>query len=393
LADKLVGEALPSPTERPRRIPPVWLFALLQLPFGIGGFFSSATLGRILKLNHVEPTKIDTAIGVSVLIAGVQFLWAPTVDIKFRRKTWYILLAFLAAGLLFGAMCVPMPTHVNLFITLVLVAQLAICLTSACVGGLMVTTVPDHLRGRASGFSNFGNIGAGAIGGGFTLQLLEHHALPTVGLAVAALMAIPSLIVLVVDEPPVPKRSAREIFGTMLREVWATVKQRSGWTGILLCISPVSTAAAMQLFTTFSDNYNASARATTLINGYLGGALTGSACLLGGWICDRMSRRVAYLISGAVTAACALGMALAPATPTAYAIGALTYLFITGFCYAAFTSFILEVVGEGGATASTRYTLFSSAGNFAIFYAIKFDGWGRELYQHTWSQAAIFRPH
>lgn len=381
----------PVAQQPPRRSTPVWLFALLQIPYGVAGAFTASTLGRILKLNHVESSKIETVIALTVLIAGVQFLWAPTVDIGLRRRSWYLLMAFTSATVLAAAMMVPLPDHVNLFIVLTLIAQLAICLTSACVGGLMVTTVADHQRGRASGFSNFGNIGVGSIAGGVSLQLLEHHSLQVVGLSVAALTALPSLIVLLIDDPPPEPRSARAIFGAMLREVWSTVKQRKGWSGILLCISPVGTAAAMQLFTSFADVYKVSDRWVTITNGYLGGLLTGTACLLGGYLCDRMNRRLAYLGAGILTAACSACMAIAPMNQTSYVIGALCYLFISGLCYAAFTAFVLEVVGPANATASTQYTLFSSAGNFAIFYAIKFEGFGREYWQSRFGVATAPR--
>jgi MFS family permease len=177
----------------------------------------------------------------------------------------------------------------------------------------------------------------------------------------------------------------------MGRDVWNTVKQRPGWSGILLCISPVGTAAAMQVFTSFSDSYHASPRMVTWVNGYGGGLLTGIACLLGGWICDRMNRRAAYLLSGALTAAIALVMAFSPMTPFTYAWAALTYLFVTGFCYAAFTAFVLQCVGGAQASASTQYTLFTSAGNFAIFYVGKIDGMGFDWYASRFGEAGAPR--
>ncbi len=392
-------EANGSRTHRP---PPVWLFSLLLIPYGIGGAFSSATLGRILDLNHVGKAKITTAVSLSVLIAGLQFLWAPTVDIRLRRRSWYLIVAFLGGLLMMAAMFTPLPSQVDLFIVLVLLAQVAICLTGPCIGGLMATTVPDELRGRASGFSNFGNVGVGAIAAGVTLQLIEKgtlhlpllgevSSLRATGVVVAALVMMPALIVLAVDEPLPPRRTARQIFGAMLRDVWNTIRVPRGWSGILLCLSPVGTAAAMQLFTSFATAYQASPRMVTVVNGYVGGLLTGAACLLGGWLCDRMNRRVAYLLSGGLTAAVALGMALAPMTPSTYFWGALSYLFVTGFCYAAFTAVVLEIIGPAGATASTQYTLFTAAGNQAISYMIKLDGWGYDLYGHRFGEAVAPR--
>ena len=65
-----------------------------------------------------------------------------------------------------------------------------------------------------------------------------------------------------------------------------------------------------------------------------------------------------YLLSGALTALCGLAMMVAPLSPTTYAVGVSVYLFIAGFCYAAFSAAVLETIGKGGAAASTQYALF-----------------------------------
>src|SRR5262249_34293421 len=80
------------------------------------------------------------------------------------------------------------------------------------------------------------------------------------------------------------------------------------------------------------------------------------------------NRRVLYLISGALTAACGFAMALAPDVRVTFAWGAITYSLVTGFCYSAFYATVLETIGEGGAAAATKFTLFLAAGNAAINY-------------------------
>src|SRR6185436_5214608 len=74
------------------------------------------------------------------------------------------------------------------------------------------------------------------------------------------------------------------------------------------------------------------------------------------------------LASGGLTAVCGVAMALSPRSETTYVVGVATYLLITGFCYAAFTSTVLETIGTGGRAASTRYSLYGAAGNAAIAY-------------------------
>ncbi len=364
------------------RAAPPWLFFLLAVPFGVAGSYTSTSFNYILNQNQVDPAKADTAVALSVLVAGVQFLWAPLMDIKLRRRSWFVVVSFAGAALMIAAMATPVKAHTDLFIGLTLAAQVAICLTSACNGALMANTVPNERRGLAAGFSNAGNIGFGAITSGVTLQLVDRVRLPVVGLVIGAMLALPSLLVLMIDEPEPPRRGAAETFRAMARDVWNTVKRREGWSGYLLCLSPVGTAAAMQLFTgKFAETYHPSPAMIAVNNGYLGGLITGASCMVGGILCDRFRRRSAYLAAGALTALVAIAFALAPCSPRTYAWGTLLYLAVTGFCYAAFTAFVLEVIGAARDTAATQYTLFTAAGNQAIAYVIKLDGVGRGFYE------------
>jgi hypothetical protein len=93
-----------------------------------------------------------------------------------------------------------------------------------------------------------------------------------------------------------------------------------------------------------------------------------------------MNRRIAYALAGGLTAVVGVAMAMASLSPFTYAWGALVYMLITGFCYAAFSALVLEIIGaQKGSAASTQYTLFTAAGNGAIAYVTTIDGWG---YRH-----------
>jgi MFS family permease len=370
-----------------KKHPPVWIYGLMMVPYGVAGSFASATLGKILQKYNVPEDKIASVIALSLFLAGLQFLWAPLVDIRLRRRSWYVIMALSSAAMLMIAMLTPLPGHVDLFILLVLASQVVNGLTSACLGGLMATTLPDDARGKASGYLNAGNVGAGAVGAGVSLYFFESHSLPLVGAVTSLMMAVPAFIAFFIPEPKPQERTIGETFRIMIKEVWATAKARTGWTGILLCISPVGTAAVLQLFTSFSDSYHAPDRMVTIINGFLGGVITMVSCILGGYICDRVHRRYAYMFSAVLTAICATAIGFAPFTPNTYVIGCLTYLFISGFCYAAFTAFVLEIIGDASSTASTQYSLFVAAANIAIAYVVKLDGWGFEFWKRHYSEA------
>jgi MFS transporter, PAT family, beta-lactamase induction signal transducer AmpG len=371
--------------------PPVWIFGLLYLPYGISGAFASATLGAILQKYGVDKNKIASAVAASLLIATFQFLWTPTVDIGFRRRTWFMIMCVLGGLTMASTALIDVPNNIDLFIYMVLGSQVFVNLTGPCIGGLMATTLPDDVRGKAAGFSNAGNIGAGAVGAGISLTLFQNYSLPAVSIATGLMLMLPGLIALAIPELKPIKRKATELFRTMFRDVWNTARSRVGWSGMLFCISPVGTAAAMQLFTSFSDDYKASGNVVAIVNGYAGGVITGVSCIISGYFCDRINRRVAYLIAGAATAICAVAMAIAPMNQATYIVGALFYLLITGLCYAAFTAAVLEIIGNAGATASTQYVLFTAAGNFAIAYVVKLEGYGYTWWQSTYGQATAPR--
>ena len=88
-----------------------------------------------------------------------------------------------------------------------------------------------------------------------------------------------------------------------------------------------------------------------------------------------MNRRLAYALCGGLTALCAIGMLLGPASPTAFTVGCLAYQFANGLCYAVFYAFVLDLVGKRDGV-TTQIALFAGASNLAASYVTWFDGYG-----------------
>ena len=206
-----------------------------------------------------------------------------------------------------------------------------------------------------------------------------------VGGALALLMIAPSLVALTFKEAERVKHTLNELFGHMIRDVWRVAKSRPGWTGILFCISPVGSAALLNYFAALAPDYHASPGMVAFINGPINGLVSAGGALAGGFLCDRINRRLMYLISGGLTAVCGIIMAFAPLTPNTYAVGVTFYLLISGLCYAAFSAVVLEAIGKAGPAASTQYTLFTSAGNFAIMYV----GWIDTRFHHNYGPRGL----
>jgi MFS transporter, PAT family, beta-lactamase induction signal transducer AmpG len=363
----------------PRAVP-AWLWAVATLPFGVASGFAPFALPFFLRNAGVGIERISAISAISLAPAAYQFLWAPIVDLGPRRKHWVVLLSALGAACLAGALLMPLPTSGTArdmpFVILCVAGQALTGLTGSCTGGLMATTLPDAQRGRAGGWSNAGNLGGAALGAGVLMSAAGSMPRGMLAALTGAMIFLPSLSVLAIDEAPRPLQRWRTLFGGMLRSVWSTLRSRAGLSGVLICASPVATAAAMNLFSGVGPDYHASERVVTIVTGFAGGLITAVGAILGGYLCDRMPRRVAYLLSGGVLGACALAMSFYPLTERTYILGVGTYLFVAGFCYASFTSLALEIVGQAGATASTQYTLFTAAANQAIAYTTRFLGFG-----------------
>jgi MFS family permease len=110
-----------------------------------------------------------------------------------------------------------------------------------------------------------------------------------------------------------------------------------------------------------------------IVNGLGGGLTSAVGAVLGGWLADRMNRRIAYGLAGGVTALTALAMLVAPLTPTTYVWGTLAYNFANGIAFATWAGMVLEMVGHSAGVA-TKYALFTATSNQAISYVTWLDG-------------------
>jgi PAT family beta-lactamase induction signal transducer AmpG len=213
-----------------------------------------------------------------------------------------------------------------------------------------------------------------------------HVSTRTTALVLAGICLACTIPAFFVEEERLQKRSPWRLIADLLKAIWATLKSREGWTGLLICLSPVGTGALTALFSALAKDYapdDAGAeRLVVVVTGVLSGIVNAAGALFGGYLADRMNRRLAYAIFGGVTALSAVAMMLAPANPAAFTVGCLAYTFANGLCYAAFYAFLLELLGrKDGVT--TQLALYVGASNLAITYVVWFDGasydWAKKL--------------
>lgn len=368
----------PMSNDNPRHAPP-WLFGVTGIAYGIPGGFVATTMPFFTRQAGISVENIGWYGTALMFPPVIQFLYAPIIDIGPKRKHWLVIVAALGAICFAAALMMPLPSHVTAYLAFAFAGQAISGLVGSCNGGLMASTLPDDKRGAAAGWLNLGNLTGGALGAWLTLAMAHRFAPLSVGLALAALMIVPSLASFTIDEPARERRRASVVFGALWRDVARTARSRPGWTGMLFCLSPVGTAALLNYFAALAPDYHASDAMVGFINGPVNGLVTGVGSLVGGYVCDRVNRRAMYLLSGALTALAGVAMMTMPMAPMTYAVGVSVYLLIAGFCYASFSAVVLETIGRAGAAASTQYALFVSAGNLAISYV----GWVDTRFHHS----------
>jgi MFS family permease len=376
-----------------------FFWAVLVLPFGLGVGYAQVAVPYVLRLRGLDMLVIAGIASVANLPHAWKFLWAPALDAGWRRKSWFlVMIALTSAFLALTALIPPDPdvrfgpfTLLSIYTAVLTLAQATVATSSSAVLALMSMTVPSAEKGRASGWQTAGNLAGTSAGGAVITWMLEHTSPRTTAVVLAATCLACATPVFYVAEPaPVKHRLGHQMV-VLLKDVWTTLRSRDGWTGMIICLSPVGTGAMTNLFSALAIDYSPdpSARENMVLfaNGVAAGMVSALGALCGGYIAGRMNRRVAYALFGAITALAAIGMMIGPANPTAFSIGCLAYYFANGLCYAAFYAFVFEMIGHG-AGVTTKLALFISASNLAISYVTWLDGASYEGLKRAWPSHA-----
>jgi MFS family permease len=242
--------------------------------------------------------------------------------------------------------------------------------------GIMAYDVLEELKGRAGGFYQAGNLGGAGLGGGAGLWLAQR--LPEewmVGaiLALTSLLCCAGLFFLKEPKSTIRELHKRDTYRNLFQDVWSTLKTKSGILTMIICFLTLGTGAAQNLWSAVANDWGASADTVALVTGILGGLFTALGCISGGWICDRINRKNAYLLFGLLGAFCAIGMAYSPKTELMYIIWTSVYAVFMGFSFAGFTAIVLETIGKGAAV--TKYNFFVMLANTPIYLMIYIEGW------------------
>jgi MFS family permease len=356
--------------------PPSFVFLPLFAPFGISGGYLTVTLAFLLSRAGVSTLAITSIIAGTLWVQTWKVLWAPVIDTFGNPTLWYGVGAG-AVGATILAMSV-LPANaagVPAITTLALLSSAASTLVSMSSEIFMAQSVPAEMRGRASGWSQAGNLGGSGVGGGLGLVLAEHVAAPWVSGAVLAAICIACWgCVRFVPTAHRTHHGAPSYVAQLrgvVRDVWEVARSRAGTLALLLMVLPIGSGAAP--WSAIADEWRAGADLVAIVNGVVGGLASALGALVGGYVCDRTNPYRAYCAFGLVVGATAVVMAWFPRTPTTFVVFTLAYNTAVGCGFAAYVAIVLQAIGQR--SAATNFNLMAALANVPLALMTTFDGW------------------
>ena len=390
------------------KAPHPFLFLILFIPFGAVPGFLTVALAFELSKKGISTDKIAVVVFISYLCLIFKWLWAPLVDTLFTRKIWYVG-STLVCGLGFWlAGRAAMGEHPSLVLisAWLSVSNFTATILAMAVESLMAATITDDKRGSAGGWSQAGNLGGQGVGGGLSLWLIESGGMSEAqsGAALGLLCALCCFALRWVDDtkPLLKVGDHVEAAGHLgvvdnLKaiggDLWDLLRSRIGILALMICLLPIGSGAAQNLWSPIAGEWHASAGVVAFVTGAMSGLISAAGCLAGGWLCDRMDRKSAYCVFGFLLALTAVGMALCPRTANHYIFWTSAYAFVVGLCYAAYCAVVLEAIGK--TAAATKFSFLSAVSNTPIALMTLVDGaanerWGTSgmLWTDAWCGVA-----
>lgn len=347
---------MPMPSTEGRdgggRVLPAWMMALSGSSVGFVYGFISTAMGILLASRGVPVAKIGAISAISFSPTFWVWVLSPMLDVRFTKRAYGLAFASLAALLLVVA--VLSLGNLTVFTVSLTAACTLVTLYAYALGGWAPDLVRDDDYDTFSGWVNIANLAAAGVFGAASVWLVRWLPLPVAAVCLGVLVAAPAWgLMPLFPAPPKPEGTLRANFGSMGRDLKRVARDGRVWIGLLMFVSPASSFALTNLFSSMGADFGASEQWVTSLNGLAVAAACGLGCLLAIPLCRRLRRRTIYLAAGAAAGLGAAAMAVLPHTLAVYASGLLFYNFMQGFGYTAFIALQMEIIGRRNALAGT----------------------------------------
>ncbi|HWB33314.1 MAG TPA: MFS transporter [Acidobacteriaceae bacterium] len=357
-----------------RRRVPLWLMGLTNITYGLYGGIVAFAVPQLLSDRHVAETAIASLTAVSFSPSFWAFLFSPILDVRFSRRWYVVVLAFLAAATLFIAFL--NLDHLVLLECLLTVGFFAAYLYQSALGGWLSTITSAEEEKSVSVWITVANVGGFGTMAVCCNQMVSH--LPTV--AVAALLAgsvlLPTAVFPMMQAPGPDRRLAGESFRQFFGDLLLLVKRREVLTAVVLFLAPAATFS----LTNFLGSRGGDFHATPSFVGLVGGAGVAAGgicgCLLFKPLSRLMPARALYLCVGLVGALATLSLILLPRVPSSFAIALITENLFQALAITTGTAITFETIGRDNPLASTTFCFVISAYGVPISYMLYLDAYG-----------------
>jgi PAT family beta-lactamase induction signal transducer AmpG len=363
-----------------RRIPAAWVLSLPFLTFGMAYGFVLVPLPQILAAQGVSGGRIAVVIAFVASPSFWNFVLAPLLDIRFRRRTYALIFGVVAVW----TIAFTAAHHASLVEvwTVMFLGVVALFLYGSAIGGWMGGLIDKNENSRLGAWQavsiTVGN-GIGILVAGYSLEKLSGVLAATV---VFIVFLTPLLVFLVIPCPPPSNELVGKAFGRFVNEVAVLIKRREMLIAMALFTAPSASFALTNVIGGWGANFHASAPLVSLIGG-IGNTAAIAGCLTVPILARKVALRPLYLGIGFVGAAFTLCLLLLPRGPVTYSLAFLGESTMQSAAFAAGFAVIYEIIGHENPLAATTFSLLTAAISFPISYMAIIDGWGYHLHGIT----------
>ena len=356
-----------------KRIPPVWILSLPWLTFGMVVGFAIVTLPQMLAAQHVPGGRIATAVALLLSPVFWNFLFAPLLDVRFRRRTYALLFAVLAV-------CVTgwvVIDHASLLEVegLMMLGIFCDCMFQSALGGWVGSLIDKEQDSRLGAWSTIFNVGGNGIG----ILISGYADRLSPGLAAAVLVVTflaPLLVFPMIPSQPPGKLLVSENFGRFGREIALLLKRPEVLVTLSLFAFPAASFALTNALGGWSGDFGMPPFLVSMVSG--AGLILGSTlgCLIVPLMARRVPLRPLYLATGFVGAGFALALLVLPRVPATFGLAFMGENFFQAAAIATASAITFEVIGPGNPLAATTFALLFAASNLPIDYMEVIDARG-----------------
>jgi PAT family beta-lactamase induction signal transducer AmpG len=355
-----------------RRLPPVWLMGLCNLPFGLFGAGLFVAIPQLLTAKGISAAVTTDITAIAIIPGFCAFLISPLLDVFVSRRFYAVLFCLIQALCLF----------VSLFLTERLAALtvflflgfFASVLFNSALGGWLGSITPPEEESRLGAWFAIANFAGFGITSMIAIQLLRG--LPyTLGATVLCLMVLaPLAIYPFLPAPPPDRRLAKESFARFTGDVIALFRQPGSLRMLPLFIAPCATFALVNIVGALGKEYLASE--TTV--GLAGGLCTIVAAVIGSLLAPVLARRMPllplYLLIGICGSCFTLLLIALPRLPFIYVGAVLGENIFASAANATAAAIIFGTIGKHNPLAATQFSILMAATFLPQTYMQAVDG-------------------